>query len=54
MRNTPINVWGKNKWPGMHQVWRTKFQLTKARYAIGMEFVHLLVLKSLFKHLLSK
>ena len=38
--NTPRSVRGKNKWPGMHQVWRTKFHLPKARYVIGMEFVH--------------
>ena len=52
--NTLIAVRGKNKWPGMHQVWRTKFTLTKVRYVIGMDFVHLLDLISLFKHLLSQ
>jgi len=31
MRNTPINVWGKNKWPGMHQVWRTKIPTDKSQ-----------------------
>ena len=52
--NTPRSVGGKNKWSGMHQVWRIKFHLPKARYAIGMEFVHKCTSYSFLKCLLSQ